>query len=132
MAASISSRIQRTLLSRSTLFRHATVLQARTYAKTYKQPKEESQAYGAFRRDVSALRRQFREEWLQEQRTKLEAQGAQAAKEARMERLQEERALKDNRRELERMAKKRQGSLFDAHHLHSSRSQTFEGLGTRQ
>ena len=36
----------------------------RWYALKYKMPKEESQALAKYRRQVTALRRQFREEWL--------------------------------------------------------------------
>ena len=84
------------------------VIQVRTYALKYKQPKEETRELGRFRRAVRTKRKQFIEEWQEEQRLKLEAEGAQAAEEARMERLQEERALEENRKELERMAQKRQ------------------------
>ena len=84
------------------------VIQVRTYALKYKQPKEESRELARFRRAVQAKRKEFSEEWREEQRLKLEAEGAQAAEEARMERLQEERALDENRKELERMAEKRQ------------------------
>ena len=87
---------------------YASVIQVRTYALKYKQPKEEVRELARFRREVRALRKTFREEWQEEQRLKLEAEGAQAAEEARMERLQEERALEDNRKELERMAQERQ------------------------
>ena len=98
------------------LLQQVRISQARGYAKNYKQPKEESRAYGLFRRGVSALRRQFREEWLERERMKLEAEGAQAAEEIRMERLHEERAWEENKKELERMVKKRSVlTLFSAH-----------------
>lgn len=94
------------LCKKALVFRPA-VLRIRSYALNYKQPKEESQAYGEFRRKLTALRKQYQEEWQEQQKMKMEAFSAKAAEEGQMRRLQEARALEKNRRELERMAKKR-------------------------
>lgn len=88
------------------LFRPA-VSQTRSYALNYKQPKEERLAYARYRKQLTALRKQYQEELQEQQKMSTEAFNAQAAKEAQMERDQEAQALEENKRELERMAKKR-------------------------
>ena len=89
------------------LFFRPAILRTRSYALNYKQPKEESLAYGKFRRELTALRKQYQEQWQEQQEMKMEAFSAKAAEEGRMKRLQEARALDENKRELERMAKRR-------------------------
>ena len=69
--------------------------------------KEVAQTYAKFRREVSELRKGFREEWLEEQRMTQTEFSAKAAEEARQREMEEVRALEAARRELERMAKKR-------------------------
>lgn len=99
------SRVQ--LFCRSGLVFRPAVPQTRSYALNYKQPKEERQAYGRYRRQLTALRRQYQEELQEHKKMSMEAFNAQAAKEAQMERDLEAHALEENERELERMAKKR-------------------------
>lgn len=84
------------------------VVQARCYALNYKQPKEEAEAYGRFRRELSVLRKQFREEWLKKQEAQRQALNAQSAEEARLEKMMEQKALEANKEDLERMAKRRE------------------------
>ncbi|KAL5471460.1 hypothetical protein EMCRGX_G029580 [Ephydatia muelleri] len=84
------------------------ILQARCYALNYKQPKEEAQAYGKFRRELSVLRKQFREEWLKKQEMQQQALNAQSAEQARLEKMMEQKALEQNKEDLERMAKRRE------------------------
>ena len=83
------------------------LLQARFYALNYKQPKEEAEAYGKFRRELSVLRKQFREEWLKRQMVQQQALNAQSAEQARLEKTMEQKALEKNKEDLERMAKRR-------------------------
>ncbi len=106
MAVAVCHRLY--LRSFSRLSRQAGALQPqRSYARSYKQPREEITEYAQFRREVGRLRREFLAEWREGQRMELEAMGAQAAEQAREERRQEELALEENRMELERMAQKR-------------------------
>ena len=79
----------------------------RSYGVKPKYYKEVAQTYAKFRREVSELRKGFREEWLEEQRMTQTEFSAKAAEEARQREMEEARALEAARRELERMAKKR-------------------------
>ena len=94
-------------LCKSGLVFRPAVSQTRSYALNYKQPKEERLAYARYRRQLTALRKQYQEELQEQKKMSMEAFNAQAAKEAQMERDQEAHALEENKRELERMAKKR-------------------------
>ena len=94
-------------LCKSGLVFRPVVSQTRSYALNYKQPKEERLAYARYRRQLTALRKQYQEELQEQKKMSMEAFNAQAAKEAQMERDQEAHALEENKRELERMAKKR-------------------------
>lgn len=85
----------------------AFLLQTRFYALNYKQPKEEAQAYGKFRRELTVLRKQFRVEWLKKQEMQQQALNAQSAEQARLEKMMEQKALEENKEDLERMAKRR-------------------------
>lgn len=70
----------------------------------YPEVREEWERY---REDMSRLRKHFIAEWKEAERTKLEAVSAQAAEEARTERMMEQKALEDNEKELARMAEAR-------------------------
>lgn len=56
-----------------------------------------------FRREINIARKQFQDEWKSQQQMKMEGFNTQAAEEASLEREREERALKENEKELERM-----------------------------
>ena len=70
----------------------------------YPEVREEWQKY---RKDMSQLRKQFIRETEEKERMKQEAVSAQAAEEARMERMIEQKSLEDNEKELARMAEAR-------------------------
>lgn len=60
-----------------------------------------------YRKDLSQLRKEIIAEWTEMERTKQEAVSAQAAEEARTERMLEQKSLEDNEKELARMAEAR-------------------------
>ena len=80
-------------------------LQIRT--KTHHRSSVEVKAYEKFRREITLARKKFQDEWKEQQQMKTEGVDAQAAKEARLEREREERALEENQREVERMKTER-------------------------
>ena len=71
--------------------------------KTYDRYSEEARDYVKFRREISLVRKKLLDEWKSQQQMKMEGFNAQAAEEARLEREREERALEENKKELERM-----------------------------
>lgn len=77
------------------------------YKEKPKYHKEVAQTYAKFRREVSALRKEFREEWLEQQRMTQTEFSAKAAEEARQKEMEEARAFDTAATELERMRKKR-------------------------
>lgn len=76
-------------------------------SKSHSRSAEEVKAYANFRREISQSRKKFQDEWRTQQQMKMEGFNAQAAKEARLEREREERALEENQIELERMRTER-------------------------
>ena len=77
------------------------------YKEKPKYYKDVAQTYARFRREVSALRKDFREEWTEQQRMTQTQFSTKAAEEARLKRMEEERAFEEAAKELERMTKKR-------------------------
>ena len=69
--------------------------------------KDVAHTYARFRCEVSELRKQFREEWTEQQRMTQTQFSAKAAEEARLKEMEEARALEAAAQELERMAKMR-------------------------
>ena len=70
----------------------------------YPEVREEWERY---REEMSRLRKEIAREWREKERTKQEAVSAQAAEEARTERMLEQKGLEDNEKELARMAEAR-------------------------
>ena len=68
---------------------------------------EVREEWDKYRKDMSQLRKQFIREWEEKERMMQEAVSAQAAEEARMERMMEQKNLEDNEKELARMAEAR-------------------------
>ena len=79
----------------------------RYISKKSKYYKEVAYAYAKFRREVSELRKDFREEWLEQQRMTQAEFSAKAAEEARQKETEETRSFEEAAIELERMAKER-------------------------
>lgn len=77
------------------------------YKENPKYYKEVAHTYARFRREVSDLRKQFREEWLEQQRMTQSEFSAKAAEKARQKEMEESRAFEAAAIELERMRKKR-------------------------
>ena len=77
------------------------------YKEKPKYYKDVAQTYAKFRREVSELRKGFREEWLEQQRMTQTQFSAKAAEEARQKEMEEARAFETAARELERMSKNR-------------------------
>lgn len=77
------------------------------YKEKPKYYKDVAQTCARFRREVSALRKEFREEWMEQQRMTQTEFSTKVAEEARQKKMEEERAFEDAAKELERMAKKR-------------------------
>ena len=98
-------------LTRSPLVRQWSCRNYATRPKFYKEKpkyyKDVAQTYAKFRREVSELRRGFRDQWTEEQRMTQTQFSAKAAEEARQKELEETRAFEAAVRELERMAKER-------------------------
>jgi len=68
---------------------------------------EVREEWDQYRKDMSQLRKQFIREWEEKERMMQEAVSAQAAEEARMERMMEQKNLEDNEKELAIMAEAR-------------------------
>lgn len=77
------------------------------YKEKPKYYKEVAQTYARFRREVSALRKEFREEWLERQRMTQAEFSAKAAEEALQKEMEEARAFEAAATELDRMKKER-------------------------
>lgn len=77
------------------------------YKEKPKYYKDVAYAYAKFRREVSELRKGFREEWLEQQRMTQTQFSSKAAEEARQKEMEETRAFEAAARELERMSKNR-------------------------
>ena len=77
------------------------------YKEKPKYYKDVAQTYARFRREVSELRRGFREQWTEQQRMTQTQFSAKAAEEARQKEMEETRAFEAAAQELERMAKER-------------------------
>ena len=81
--------------------------QKRSYRVKPKYYREVAQTYAKFRRDVSALRKEFYEEWLKQNTMAQTEFRAKAEEEAHQREMQEARAMDEARKELQRMAKER-------------------------
>lgn len=77
------------------------------YKEKPKYHREVAQTYAKFRCEVSALRKEFREEWLEQQKMTQTEFSAKAAEEARQKEMEEVRAFEAAATELERMRKNR-------------------------
>ena len=81
----------------------------RFYRPKPKYHKEVAYAYAEFRREVSKLRKDFHDGWMEQQKMTQSKFSAKAAEEARQKEMEETRAFDEAARELERMAKERSG-----------------------
>ena len=81
----------------------------RFYGKKPKYYKEVAYTYAKFRREVSGLRKDFRAEWVEQQKMTQAEFSAKTAEEARQKEMEEASTFEEAAREVERMAKERSG-----------------------
>lgn len=98
-------RVASSLLGRRIIRNYATKLNF--YKDKPKYYKDVAQTYAKFRREVSELRRNFRDQWTEQQRMTQTQFSAKAAEEARQKEMEETQAFEAAARELERMARER-------------------------